>query len=746
MRDVEFGAGPLSSCRLPSILFAGSQRQYIMSRKIKKRSTQQRNTKPFQLEATFQEAFGRHQHGHLEEAKRLYQAILAQVPGHPQALNLLGLIAQAQGEYQLAVHLAQKATAITPNPEFLSNLGSAFRGFGNLQKAISSYKSALDDNPSLLEAQFNLAGTLLESGESAEAERWFRKVISRQPSLVAAIEGISHACNTQGKYEEGLEYARKLIQLTPGHATGYLQKGMALQGLKRLDEARQAYEKACELDQNQAVALNNIGNILSQQGDLHQALSLYQRAVALQPDFIEASINLAWAYAQHGMLSEAAACYRQILTIRPDQCHIYSDFLFTSNYDPAISPQQHLDAARAWWEYYRNSPASCPQRAVSSNEIQRLQQKKLTIGFLSPNFCHHPVGIFFLPLIQELAQQDISVFCYAEMTEDTYDQQSDRIKAHAHKWFSTWNVSCAEVASQIKKDGVDILIDLAGHSAFNRLDVMAAKPAALQAEWLGYVNTTGLPTIDYRLTDDIVDPHGADQYYSETLIRLPHGFFCYPPPANAPEVKEAPILSTGTPTFGSLNNLAKINPNVIGIWADILSKTPGSRLIMVSRALADEFIRQSYTDLFATHGIGARRLEMIPNLPMQEYLALYDRIDVALDPFPHNGHTISCHTLWMGVPVVVLRGDRYAGRMGASIMTRIGLGELVAETQQQYVEIAVQLASSPQTVAQLRMGMRARMLASPICDHGRFAADFMEALQSMVTMAQNHPHKTKGIE
>jgi predicted O-linked N-acetylglucosamine transferase (SPINDLY family) len=397
--------------------------------------------------------------------------------------------------------------------------------------------------------------------------------------------------------------------------------------------------------------------------------------------------------------------------------------LFSMNYDPAYTPDQLLAAAQSWWQ-------RLPGRETPFHHPARAPGRKLRIGFLSPDFREHPVGTFLLPLFKAIDKQDVSLHCYAEMVEQQWDAVTCRLQGLASSWFSTVGLSALEAATHIHHDQLDILIDLAGHSAHNRLDIMALRAAPCQASWLGYVNTTGLPVIDFRLTDAVADPPGMEAYYSESLLRLPGAFFCYEPP-QAPEIGTLPALVNRRITFASLNNPAKISEEVASLWAKILGQVPASQLLLVGKPFADEFIKNRYLDLFVRHGIAASRLALISTLPMAEYLKLYNRIDIALDPFPHNGHTITCHTLWMGVPVITLAGDRYASRMGASVLTGIGLPELIAHSQEEYLDVATKLALDLDRLAIMRREMRARIQHSALCDTHRFANNFLTAMQTM---------------
>jgi predicted O-linked N-acetylglucosamine transferase (SPINDLY family) len=313
------------------------------------------------------------------------------------------------------------------------------------------------------------------------------------------------------------------------------------------------------------------------------------------------------------------------------------------------------------------------------------------------------------------------VYCYSDVKSS--DVVTDEIKRLADHWRPISGQPDAAVADQIRKDGIDILVDLAGHTAGNRLPVFARKPAPVQVTWLGYPNTTGMPVIDYRLTDEIADPQGeADQYHSETLIRLPDGFLCYDAPDNVPDVSGLRARKTGRITFGSFNNLPKINEEVIRLWSRLLHNVPNSCLLLKSKQLADEPTRQRFLELFSATGIGSERIKLLPRTPSTAgHLALYHQIDIALDPFPYNGTTTTCEALWMGVPVITLRGNRHSGRVGASILTRIGLQEMIAESEGQYVQIGMKLAENIDRLEQLRSQMRQRMKTSPLCDGKCFA-------------------------
>jgi protein O-GlcNAc transferase len=312
------------------------------------------------------------------------------------------------------------------------------------------------------------------------------------------------------------------------------------------------------------------------------------------------------------------------------------------------------------------------------------------------------------------------------------DAVTERFKGHADRWFTTVGMSNETLAQGIVQHGIDILVDLAGHTAKNRLPMFARKPAPVQVTWLGYPNTTGLEAMDYRLVDAVTDPEGeADAFASERLVRLPGGFLCYGAREDAPAPVQPACLTTGVFTFGSFNNPAKLSGATLDVWARLLARLPTARLLLKGKPFAEAATRAIYLERLAERGVAADRIELVGWLPEREHLALYDRVDVALDPFPYNGTTTTCEALWMGVPVVTLRGDRHAARVGASLLTQVGLSDLIADSMEAYTEIAVASAGDVARLVDLRQSLRPRMAASPLCDAPAFARRVEAAYRAM---------------
>ncbi len=358
--------------------------------------------------------------------------------------------------------------------------------------------------------------------------------------------------------------------------------------------------------------------------------------------------------------------------------------------------------------------------------------RPLNIGFVSGDFRSHSVSFFLLPLFDAHDRERLRFFCYSNSRRE--DDISRRLQQPVYAWRNIASRNDADTAELIRSDDIDILIDLSGHTSGHRLELFCLKPAPIQATWLGYPDTTGLGSMDYRISDAVCDPPGeSDAYNVEELVRLPGGFLCYRPPDAAPAVAAAPVNNNGHVTFGSFNNLAKVGRDVVAVWAAILKRTPGSRLLIKSHSLAAAKVRRHYLEMFADVGIEAERLTLLSRTPdAAAHLAKYHAVDIGLDPFPYNGATTTCEAIWMGVPVVVLGGNRHAAtRYGALLLTQVGIEELIADDIDEYVDKAVALACDRNRLDQLRSGLRQMMQNSPLCDGNRIALEMEAALYEM---------------
>jgi predicted O-linked N-acetylglucosamine transferase (SPINDLY family) len=446
----------------------------------------------------------------------------------------------------------------------------------------------------------------------------------------------------------------------------------------------------------------------------------------LPPDF-DSTVHhyIANVLKAQGRMNEAIAEYRRTLKLNPRLPGAHSDMLLAMNYDPP-DIETVFNEHREWGRRHAYAGAG-----MAAYRGSRVADRPLRIGYVSPDFYEHAVTFFFEPLLANHDRAKVVPVCYSATRKP--DHVTARLRSLSALWRDINAMNDDQLANQIHADAIDILVDLAGHMGENRLSVFSRKAAPIQVSWLGYPNTTGLTTMDYRLTDDMADPPGlTDRFYTERLFRLPRGFLCYQPPAAAPAVGVSPFAAAGHITFGSCNNLSKVTFAVIALWSAILHAVPGSRLILKSASLTDIATREPYYREFEKHGIMRARLDFRGlNWKLADHQSVYNEIDIALDPFPYNGATTTCEALWMGVPVITLAGKAHAGRVGVSLLTQAGLTELIAESPDDYVRIAAELANSPARLSELRSTLRRRMVASPLCDAKAFAQAVEDAYRVM---------------
>ena len=459
--------------------------------------------------------------------------------------------------------------------------------------------------------------------------------------------------------------------------------------------------------------------------------------MAIKPDFAEAYNNLGDVLNLQGKLDEAVANFQQALRIKPDYATAHGNLAFSLNYHSNIEPAAIFAEHRRWGEVHgRFSETPLTYRNLPD------PNRRLRIGYVSPDFRRHSAAFFSEHLLTHHDRDHFEIMCYAEVAIP--DATTERLHALSDGWWSTCGMTDAQVADLVHTDEIDILVDLAGHTANNRLLVFARKPAPVQVAH-AYATTTGITAIDYRLTDRWAEPPEHTDLYTEELVHLPDGFLCYAPPQEAPPVGPLPARETDYITFGSFNNLPKINPQVVALWAKILLATPKARLILKSKPLSDPGTRERYFSLFDANGISRERVSLISYAPsLKEHLGLYNQVDIGLDPFPYNGQVTTFEALWMGVPVVTLAGRVYVGRTGISFLSRLGLTELIADTPQRYVEIAVQLADNLERLSSLRASLRGQMAGSPLCDGQTFTRGLEDAYRRMWHRWCEHAHTEMG--
>jgi predicted O-linked N-acetylglucosamine transferase (SPINDLY family) len=685
------------------------------------------NNAPGDIEAEIEKALCYHNSGQLQRAEGVYRQILANTPDHPDVLHLLGLVLHQSGNQQAAIqYICEAIRYNSDNPCYYGNLGVVYYAQNRLGPAISCYHKALELKPDYADAYNNLANVLRKQGDLNQAAAFYQKALQFQPDDAVAFNNLGQVYREMGRYKDEIACYQQALRVDSDHVQTYLNLGNALQYQGELDKSIGCYQRALEKTPDYAEAYNNCGTALLTQGKLYQSRSCYQKAIQYNPQYADAYNNLGNVFHNQGQFEEAIFCFQKTLEVKPDYVKAHDNLLYTLHHIASVGPQRLYEEAKKWWYDQGLKQDRKPLLRSTWDPSRRLK-----IGYVSPDFREHSVSYFFRPLLEFCEPNSFEIICYSDARRP--DHITARLKALSNHWRDTAWSSDTAVAERIREDGIDILVDLAGHTSGNRLSVFARKPAPVQMTWLGYPGTTGLSVIDYRVTDDICDPHGeSDQYHSENLIRLADGFLCYSPPDTVPDVSELPARKADRISFGSFNNLPKINEQVIALWSQILRQVPESCLKLKSKQLADEHTRQSIWKLFSSQRIQSERVILLPRVSSTaEHLALYHQIDIGLDPFPYNGTTTTCEALWMGIPVITLRGDCHSARVGTSILTRVGLTEMIAEGEEQYVRIGMELAKDLDRLEQLRAGMRTRMQHSVLCDGKSFTRAMEDVYQKV---------------
>jgi protein O-GlcNAc transferase len=699
-----------------------------------------------------------HQSGRLDEAENLYQQVLAVEPDHADACHLLGALAQQRGRYEEsaalitkaiaakgdvaafhsnlgnalrasgkldeAVKAYRRALALDPNfADAYNNLGATLRMLGNLDEAEALYRKALALNPNSADAHDNLGVVLRNQGRLADAEASYRMALGLNPNFARALYNLANVLKEQGRLEESVAAYRHALAFRPDFIEAHNNLGNALKDLGKLEEAVTCFRRVVALRADLAHAHNNLGVALEEQSELGQAAACYQRALALKPDFAAAYNNLGNVARARGQMDEAMAHYERALTLRPDFVEAHSNFLMSQHYVEGLSKHDLFAAAQ---RFGRSLQGLAAERVFLNDGSE---DRPLRIGYVSGDFRLHPVGYFLARVLEAHDRETIETFCYANQGRS--DDMTRRLRGAAKDWRTILGLPDKDAAQMILQDRIDILVDLSGHTAKNRLSLFALRPAPVQVSWLGYFGTTGLAAMDYLVMDAWAAPPGEEERYTEALVRLPYGRFCYAPPDDAPPIADPPALRRGYITYGSFNNIVKIGADVVALWASVLHATPQSRLVLKWKALDDADARDHLKRVFAAAGIEEGRLELRGFSPHAEMLAQYGDIDIALDPFPFGGGLTSCEALWMGVPVVTLPGDRPASRQTIGFLETLGLTECVATSREDYVRRAVALAGAPARLNALRREMRPRMAGSPLCDGPRFTRGLEAAFRQM---------------
>ena len=699
--------------------------------------------------------------GRMQDAANIYAQILKINPQHTETQYMLGMVFYRSGLYDKADVLVSAALAAnSPNAHIYNKArGDIMRGLSRNDEAMACYKRAIDLNPQYPEALNNLASMYLSAGDMKQAEIFFSKVISIKPDYVPALYNMGMIYQKTGRRVEARELIEKTVKLRPQHGEAWKVLAELFIQTAMFDEAHDAINKSIEIAPNVGnlligsalankkadykVAIEQLEealrlepenfDVIKNLGALYGHLEMYEKSCALcekalqrEPDDSEILNNLGNVYKGFGYLDKSISCYKRAIECDPDDSRIYSNLLLAMIYSAESSPEE---IARVSREYGELIERTVKKRATPERDID--PERKLRIGYVSPDFRKHSVNYFFEHVLDNHDRKKFTIYGYSSAPDE--DETTERLKSKFDVWRRIHTIKNDDAAALIDEDKIDILIDMAGHTANNKLLVFARKPVPVQLSWLGYPATTGIKTIDYRITDHYAEPAGmTEDLNTERLFRLPDIFCCYgAPDKDVPVIDRPPFEDNGYITFGCFNTFTKVTDPVLDTWRQVMERVPFSRLLLEIRGIEQQTrFREDVFGRLNAAGLPMDRVILEPRKKENQFV-LYNRIDIALDPFPCAGGTTSMDTLWMGVPFVTLAGRHFVSRMGVTILSNAGLPDLIAQNIEEYVEKAAALANDLPRLKTIRHDLRNKVMKSPLMDGHKFTINLEHAYRQM---------------
>ncbi len=644
------------------------------------------------------------------------------------ALNNAALTLISMGRHEEAIEKLQQAISLAPGfVDVHFHLGSVLYERKKYAEALPVLQTALKIDPTHTAAAIKLASTYRAMGRLDDALATIRQAIAKAPDHAEAHGVQGDILQTMGMLPQAEASFREALRLDNKMVMGYCNLGIALHKMHRNDEAIVCFQRALDIDRDNVSVLSHLAHTSKDTKQFEQAIAYVKRALEIQRDFEGGYALLADIQLAYGKLEQARDSYRQELELYPESLNARSAYLFMLNFLSDMPASTALEEAKTYGRLASQHARKFEHWLCSFNP-----KRPLRIGLVSGDFRDHPVGYFLENVLRALvdnAEPKLQIFGY--YNHFTNDGTTARIRSCCDIWRDVYSLNDEQLASQIHQDAIDILIDISGHTAHNRLPAFAWKPAPVQATWLGYFASTGVTEIDYLVADPWSVPPNADAHFTEQIWRLPETRLTFTAPTSQVDVSPLPALQNGHITFGCFNNLSKMTNQVVALWARMLHEIPDSRLFLKSLQLDADTARKEVIERFAIQGISADRLQLEGYTSRADYLTAYHRIDIALDPFPYTGGTTTAESLWMGVPVFTLAGDRMIGRQGVGLLMNSGLSEWVADSEEGYLRAALAHARDIQRLAALRAGLRTQVLTSPLFDGKRLAIHLEAALRAM---------------
>lgn len=701
-----------------------------------------------------------HGRGNLAEAERLYRQVLAASPKDSDAHHLLGVLLHQSRRSAAGIEMVQRAITLNPNAAiYYGNLANMYRETGHFAQAAKAFEDAIRLDPGNTSFRFRLAGLLSNDlhkpGEAAplfkdllqsqpqseellfqlalalhrtgnirEALPYYEQAVALAPRDTDLLSNYANALLTEGNREQALAVFHRAIAIDPKKAILHYNLGVALMSDPASEDAANAFRKTIELNPDDMFGYINLAAVLRYQGKLEESAQIYAQLLERYPQEAHVHSNLGLTRLNQGRQDEAIEAMRKAVLINPHVPMLYSNLLLSLHYHPDYDSQKLFAEHRVWGEMIeaRVTPMVHTPRSSAS--------RRLRIGYVSPDFRQHSVAFFIEPILDHHHRRAFEIFCYAN--QPISDSITHRLRSLSDNWRNILSLPDPVAAEIIRKDEIDILIDLAVHTNANRLELFAHKPAPIQGTYLGYASTTGLRAIDFRLTDAWVDPPGTtDAHHTEKLIRLPDTQWVYRPMPGLPDVSPLPAEQRGHITFGAATNLAKINPDSIAMWSRVLMALPSAILIIKGNGTDNPPTQNYFRQAFLRAGVAEKQIQFQANSPIREYFDFFSSIDLILDTYPYAGGTTSCHALYMGAPMVTRTGNSSVSRVGASLLHNVGLAELMSDSAEGFVETCLRIASDIPRLSQMRRHLREKMRGSPLMDELRFVRNLEAAYQAI---------------
>jgi len=594
----------------------------------------------------------------------------------------------------------------------------------NFEAAENLYNEILKKDPNNFQSNFFLGILSAQTKKFNVAKQLLSRASEVDPDNVDAHNNLGNVLKELGEYHKAKDSFQKAILIQPNFALAHNNLGTVLQDLGNYQEAILSYQKAIDIQSNFAEAHSNLGAAQRKLGEREKAIRSYQKAIEIQPNNADTHYNLGIVFKELGEHQKSIICNEKAISLKPNYIRAYSNMLLTLLHLEKLDPKYYLAKAKE----FRSSLKTASDDLLLKYQFND-KPKKLKIGFVSGDFRQHPVGFFLLDILKNLKNENLELIAYSNLKEE--DDLSAKLKSYFINWHEIAKQDDLKIINQIRKDGIHILFDLSGHTAKNKLPIFINKPAPIQVSWAGYNGSTGIPEIDYLIGDPIVTPNSENNYYTEKIFQLPNIWVCFSPPDFEVNLDKLPMIKNKYVTFGCFNNLSKINDKVIALWSRILKEIPKSKIFLKTKELNDSYLKKKIIDSFKKNNINSDSLILEGSSPRKELLDCYNKIDIALDPFPYSGNATSFEAIWMGVPILTKKGSAFISHTTESINHNCKMSEWNADDDNDYVKKAIKFSANMEQLSEIKKNLRLTALKSPLFNSSLFAEQLNNALWKM---------------